>query len=53
MRQLDRQINFMFYERTALSKNKTAVLKKGAMTKIRIHFEPDHFPHFLHANPLS
>ena len=30
VRQLDRQMNALFYERTALSKNKTAMLKKGA-----------------------
>ena len=30
VRQLDRQINSLFYERTALSKNKTAMLRKGA-----------------------
>ena len=29
VRQLDRQINSQFYERTALSKNKTAMLTKG------------------------
>jgi len=29
VRQLDRQINSQFYERTALSKNKTAMLKKA------------------------
>ncbi len=29
-RQLDRQISSMFYERTALSKNKSAMLKKGS-----------------------
>ena len=29
IRQLDRQINSQFYERTALSKNKVAVLEKG------------------------
>ena len=29
VRQLDRQINSQFYERTALSKNKTAMLEKG------------------------
>jgi predicted nuclease of restriction endonuclease-like (RecB) superfamily len=29
VRQLDRQINSMFYERAALSKNKAAMLKKG------------------------
>ena len=30
VRQLDRQIESLFYERTALSKNKTAMLRKGA-----------------------
>ena len=30
VRQLDRQINSLFYERTALSRNKAAMLKKGA-----------------------
>ena len=30
MRQLDRQINSLFYERTAISKNKVAMLQKGA-----------------------
>lgn len=30
VRQLDRQINSLFYERTALSKNKAAMLRKGA-----------------------
>ncbi len=29
MRQLERQINSQFYERTALSKNKAAMLRKG------------------------
>jgi hypothetical protein len=33
VRQLDRQINSQFYERTALSKNKAAMLKKGAKTR--------------------
>jgi predicted nuclease of restriction endonuclease-like (RecB) superfamily len=33
VRQLDRQINSLFYERTALSKNKAAMLKKGALVK--------------------
>lgn len=33
VRQLDRQINSQFYERTALSKNKTAMLVKGAKPK--------------------
>lgn len=30
VRQLDRQINSLFYERTAISKNKVAMLQKGA-----------------------
>ncbi|EOG4616491.1 YhcG family protein [Pseudomonas aeruginosa] len=33
VRQLDRQINSQFYERTALSKNKAAMLVKGAVPK--------------------
>jgi predicted nuclease of restriction endonuclease-like (RecB) superfamily len=33
VRQLDRQINSQFYERTALSKNKTAMLVKGEKSK--------------------
>ena len=33
VRQLDRQINSQFYERTALSKNKTAMLVKGEKPK--------------------
>ncbi|MBC8357308.1 MAG: DUF1016 domain-containing protein [Planctomycetes bacterium] len=32
-RQLDRQINSLFYERTLLSKNKAAMLRKGAEPK--------------------
>jgi predicted nuclease of restriction endonuclease-like (RecB) superfamily len=38
VRQLDRQINSQFYERTALSKNKAAILSKGqkALRKDRI-----------------
>ena len=32
VRQLDRQINSQFYERTALSRNKTAMLRKAAST---------------------
>lgn len=31
--QLDRQINSLFYERTALSRNKAAMLRKGAQSK--------------------
>lgn len=33
VRQLDRQVNSQFYERTALSKNKTAMLMKGENPK--------------------
>jgi hypothetical protein len=33
VRQLDRQIASQFYERTALSKNKTAMLRKGAVAR--------------------
>jgi predicted nuclease of restriction endonuclease-like (RecB) superfamily len=33
VRQLDRQINSMFYHRTALSRNKAAMLTKGVKTK--------------------
>lgn len=33
VRQLERQINSLFYERTALSKNKAAMLKKGEKAK--------------------
>ena len=35
VRQLDRQIDSQFYERTALSKNKAAMLKKGAKAKAK------------------
>lgn len=34
VRQLDRQINSQFYERTALSKNKSAILLKGEKPKL-------------------
>jgi predicted nuclease of restriction endonuclease-like (RecB) superfamily len=33
VRQLDRQINSQFYERTVLSRNKAAMLKKGAVPR--------------------
>jgi predicted nuclease of restriction endonuclease-like (RecB) superfamily len=33
VRQLDRQINSLFYERTALSRNKAKMLTKGAVSK--------------------
>ena len=33
MRQLDRQVNSQFYERTALSRNKAAMLEKGEIAE--------------------
>ncbi|HFQ5888258.1 PDDEXK nuclease domain-containing protein [Pseudomonas aeruginosa] len=41
VRQLDRQINSQFYERTALSKNKAAMLVKGAVPKPEDAVSPD------------
>ena len=41
VRQLDRQINSQFYERTALSKNRTAMLAKGAEPKPEDVVSPD------------
>jgi len=41
VRQLERQINSQFYERTALSKNKAAMLKKGAMAKPEDKISPE------------
>ena len=41
VRQLDRQIGSQFYERTALSKNKAAMLNKGAVTKPEDAVSPD------------
>jgi predicted nuclease of restriction endonuclease-like (RecB) superfamily len=41
VRQLDRQIGSQFYERTALSKNKAAMLSKGAMAKPEDTINPD------------
>ena len=41
VRQLDRQINSQFYERTALSKNKAAMLVKGAVPKVEDAVTPD------------
>ena len=41
VRQLDRQIGSQFYERTALSKNKTAMLTKGAVAKPEDALSPD------------
>jgi hypothetical protein len=41
VRQLDRQIGSQFYERTALSKNKAAMLTKGAIAKPTDKITPD------------
>ena len=41
VRQLDRQIGTQFYERTALSKNKAAMLTKGAVAKPEDAVSPD------------
>jgi predicted nuclease of restriction endonuclease-like (RecB) superfamily len=41
VRQLDRQIGSQFYERTALSKNKAAMLSKGAAAKPEDTITPD------------
>lgn len=41
VRQLDRQIGSQFYERTAMSKNKAAMLSKGAMPKPEDTVLPD------------
>jgi len=41
VRQLDRQIQSMFYERTALSRNKAAMLKKGAKIKPEVVVTPE------------
>ena len=41
VRQLDRQIGSQFYERTALSKNKAAMLTKGAIAKPEDAVSPD------------
>lgn len=41
VRQLDRQIGSQFYERTALSKNKAAMLTKGAVAKPEDTVSPD------------
>ncbi len=41
VRQLDRQIGSQFYERTALSKDKAAMLAKGAVPKLEDAVRPD------------
>jgi predicted nuclease of restriction endonuclease-like (RecB) superfamily len=41
VRQLDRQINSQFYERTALSRNKATMLKKGAKARAADDVTPE------------
>jgi predicted nuclease of restriction endonuclease-like (RecB) superfamily len=41
VRQLDRQINSLFYERTALSRNKAKMLSKGALAKSEDAITPE------------
>jgi predicted nuclease of restriction endonuclease-like (RecB) superfamily len=41
VRQLDRQVDSMFYERTALSRNKAAMLKKGAKAQSQDAVTPE------------
>lgn len=41
VRQLDRQIQSQFYERTALSRDKAAMLKKGARAKVEDKVTPE------------
>ena len=41
VRQLNRQVESMFYERTALARNKTAMLKKGAIAKAEDTVTPE------------
>jgi len=41
VRQLDRQINSLFYERTALSRNKAKMLTKGVATKTEDAIAPE------------
>ena len=41
VRQLDRQINSQFYERTALSKNKVVMLSTSGRTRTEDHLLPD------------
>jgi hypothetical protein len=40
VRQLDRQISTLFYERTALSKNKATILKKRNNSKTGRQYQP-------------
>jgi predicted nuclease of restriction endonuclease-like (RecB) superfamily len=41
VRQLDRQMSTLFYERTALSRNKAAMLRKGARPRPSDHTTPE------------
>ena len=41
VRQLDRQINSQFYERTALSRNKAAMLRKGTTPRLEDALTPE------------
>jgi len=41
VRQLDRQMSTLFYERTALSRNKAAMLRKGARPRPSDHITPE------------
>jgi len=41
VRQLDRQVNSMFYERTLLSRNKAAMLEQGALAKPSDRMTPE------------
>src|SRR5512132_1189127 len=41
VRQLDRQINSLFYERTALSRNKAKMLSKGALARSEDAITPE------------
>jgi predicted nuclease of restriction endonuclease-like (RecB) superfamily len=42
VRQLERQISSQFYERTALSRDKAAMLKQGAQPVVTDHVIPEH-----------
>lgn len=42
IRQLDRQIGSQFYERTALSRNKAAMMRKGEIPKPEDAISPEH-----------
>jgi predicted nuclease of restriction endonuclease-like (RecB) superfamily len=41
VRQLDRQIQSQFYERTALSRNKAVMLTRGARPRLEDHLTPE------------